>query len=102
MTLERQTNLIIRCKKFTHQRSHKGRQDAINIALRSLYTRDDEPDMLRTTMKRLLELAVTNVFFKRNESCYCKKEGLAMGALLSVILASPWMKSGGARLKFQT
>ena len=38
--------------------------EAINIALRSLYARDDEPDIPRTTMKRLLELAVTNVHFK--------------------------------------
>ena len=37
--------------------------EAINIALRSLYARDDEPDIPRTTMKRLLELAVTNVHF---------------------------------------
>ena len=37
-------------------------------------------------MKRLLELAVTNVHFKCNESWYCQKDGLAMGASLAVIL----------------
>ena len=47
-------------------------KEAINIAVRSLYARDDKPDITRT-MKRLLELAVTNVHFKSNESCYCQQ-----------------------------
>ena len=48
---------------------------AINIALRSHYARDDKPDIPRTTVKRLLELAVFNVHFKCNESWYCQKDG---------------------------
>ena len=39
-----------------------------NVALQLLYAMDDRPDIPRTTMKRLLELAVTNVHFKCNES----------------------------------
>ena len=55
-------------------------KEAINIALRSFYARDDKPDISRTTMKRLLELAVTKV--------HCQKDGLAMGASLAVTLAN--------------
>ena len=46
-------------------------KEANNIALRSLYASDDKPDIL-------LELAVTNVHFKCNESWYCQKDGLAI------------------------
>ena len=53
-------------------------------------------------MKRLLELAVTNVHFKCNESWYCQKDGLAMGASLAVVLANLWMKSWEPQLKLQT
>ena len=42
-------------------------EEAINIALRSLYARDNKTDTPRTTMKCLLELAITNVHFKCNE-----------------------------------
>ena len=60
-------------------------KEAINIALRSLYAKDDTPDIPRTTMKRLLELALTNVHFNCNEIWCCQKKGLAMGASLAVI-----------------
>ena len=53
-------------------------------------------------MKRLLELAVTNVHFKCNEVWYCQKDGLAMGASLALILANLWMKSWEPQLKLQT
>ena len=77
-------------------------KEAINIALRSLYARDNKPDIPRTKMKRLLELAVTNVHFKCNESLYCQKDGLSMGASLTVILANLWMKSWKPQMKLQT
>ena len=67
-------------------------KEVIEIALRSLYGRDDKPDIPRTTMKRLLELAVTDVHFKCNESWSCQKDGLAMGASLAVILANLLIK----------
>ena len=76
-------------------------KEAINFALRSLYARDDKRDIPRTTMKRLLDLAVTNVHFKCNESWYCQKDGLAMGASLAVILANLWMKSWEPQLKYR-
>ena len=53
-------------------------------------------------MKRLLELAVTNVHFTCNENWYCQKDGLAMSLSLAVILASVWMKFWMPHLKLQT
>ena len=53
-------------------------------------------------MKRLLELAVTNVHRKCNESWYCQRDGLAMGASLAVVSANLWMKSWEPQLKLQT
>ena len=53
-------------------------------------------------MKRLLELAVTNVHFKCNENWYCQNDGLAMGASLEVILANLWMKTSEPQLKLET
>ena len=52
-------------------------------------------------MKRLLELVDTNVHFKCNESWYCQKDGLALGASLRVILATLWMKFWEPKLKLQ-
>ena len=77
-------------------------KEAINIALRLLYTGDDKPDIPRTTMKHLLELAVGNVHFKYNGSWYCQKDGLAMRASLAAILANLGMKSWEPQLKLQT
>ena len=76
--------------------------ETIKIGLRSLYARDDKPDKPRKTMKRLLELAVTNAHFKCNGSLYCQKDGLAMGESLAVILTSLWMKSWEPQLILQT
>ena len=43
-------------------------------------------------MKRLLNMAVSKVFFKCNDSWYVQVDGLAMGASLAVILANLWLK----------
>ena len=77
-------------------------KEAINIALRSFYARDDKPDITRTTMKRLLELAFNSLHFKCNENWHCPKDGLATDASLAVILANHWMKSRERQLKLQT
>ena len=77
-------------------------KEAINIALRSLYARDDKPDITKTTMKRLQQFAITDVHFKCNESWYCQKYGLAPCASLAVILANHRMKSWEQQTKLQT
>ena len=63
-------------------------KEAIDVALRELYSAPNPPDIRRGTMKHLLRLAVTNVHFKCNDKWYCQKDGLAMGASLAVILAN--------------
>ena len=67
-------------------------KDAIDIALRKLYEQDEPPSIARTTMKRRLNMAVSQVHFKCNETWYVQKDGLAMGASLAVVLANLWLK----------
>ena len=62
--------------------------EAIEVALRSLYLSDHAPDMSRSTLKMLLKVAVTNVCFKCNDRRFCQVDGLAMGASLAVTLAN--------------
>ena len=68
-------------------------EEAIEIALKELYSSDEVPEIPRSAMKSLLRLAVTNVHFKCNKMWYTRSDGLAMGASLAVILANLWMKS---------
>ena len=65
---------------------------AVDIALRKLYEQDEPPSIARKTMKRLLNMAVSQVHSKCNETWYVQKDGLAMGASLVVILANIWLK----------
>ena len=74
-------------------------KEVISIALRSLNARGDKPEI---PMQRLLELAVTKVHFNCNESWYYQKDGLAIGASLSVISAKLWIKSWELQLNIQT
>ena len=67
-------------------------REAIEIALRELYSRNLVPQMLRSEMKCLLRLTVTNVYFICDLICYVQSYGLAMDASLSVLLANFWMK----------
>ena len=67
--------------------------EAIEIALRSLYSSDHAPEISRSTLKALLKLALTNVWFKCNERWFCQLNGLAMGTSPAVTLVNIWMKS---------
>ena len=67
-------------------------KEAIDIALRKLYEPGEPPSIARKTMKRLLNMAISQVHFKCNETWYVQKDGLAMGASLAVILANLWHK----------
>ena len=44
--------------------------EAIDIALRKLYEQDESPSITRKTMERLLNMAVSQVHFKCNETWY--------------------------------
>ena len=67
-------------------------KEAIDLALRNVYEPDEPPSIARKTMKRLLNMAISQVRFKCNETWYVQKDGLAMGASLAVILANLWLK----------
>ena len=62
-------------------------KEATDIALRKLYEQDEPPSIARKTMKRMLNMAVSQVHFMCG-TWYVQKDGLAMGAFLAVILAN--------------
>ena len=67
-------------------------KEATGIALRKLYEQDEPPSIARKTMKRLLNMAVSQDHFKCIETLYVQKDGLAMAASLVVVLANLWLK----------
>ena len=74
-------------------------KEAVEIALRRLYEQVNPPETSRKTMKKLLNLAVSRVYFKCNGLWYVEKDGLGMGASLAVILANLWLKEYEPALK---
>ena len=74
-------------------------KEAVEIALRRFNEQINPPETSRTTMKKLLNLAVSKVHFKCNGLWYEQKDGLAMGASLAVILANLWPKEYEPALK---
>ena len=66
--------------------THVPFNEALDIALRKLYERDEPPSPLhvRKIMKKLLHVAVSQVHFKSNESWYIQKNGLEMVASLAI------------------
>ena len=67
-------------------------KEAIDIALRKLYEQDEPPSIARKTMKRLLNMAVSQIHFKCNETWYAQNDGLPMGASFAINLANLWLK----------
>ena len=56
-------------------------KEAIEMALRKLYEQDVPPLIARKTMKRLLNMAVSQIDSKCNETRYVQKNDLAMGGI---------------------
>ena len=77
-------------------------KEAIEIALLKLYSQESPPEIQRATRKRLLNMAVSKVYFKCNDSWYVQIDGLAMGASLAVILANLWLKKYEFALRQET
>ena len=67
-------------------------KEAIDIALRKLYEKDEPPSIFWKTMKRLFNMAVSQVHFKCNETWYVQNYALAMGSSVVVILKNLWLK----------
>ena len=55
-------------------------KEAIEIALQKLYSHDSSPEIQRATIKRLLNMLLSKVSFKCNDSCHTPVDGLARGA----------------------
>ena len=66
-------------------------KEAIEIALQKLCSQESPPEVQRATMKRILKMAVSKVYFECNDSWYVQFDGLAMGASLTNILANLWL-----------
>ena len=67
--------------------------EAKEIALKELYSSNLAPEIPKSAMKSLLQLAVPNVHFKCCTGSGIYNQSLATGASLAVILANAWMKS---------
>ena len=65
--------------------------EAIEIAIEKLYAAS-EPQIERNTLRRLMEMAVTEVWFMAGTEWYIQRDGVAMGAAMAVILANLWLK----------
>ena len=73
--------------------------EAIDFALAKLYASEHRPKMPQNTFHELMKLAVKNVKFMVDGKWFVQKDGVAMGASLSVILANLWLKNFENRLK---
>ena len=65
--------------------------EAVEIALKEIYSNNLAPEIPRSAMKNLLKHAVTDVYLKCNGIWYVQSDCLAMGALLAEILANVMM-----------
>ena len=65
--------------------------EAIDLAIETLYM-SQEPEIERDTLRRLMEMAVTEVWFMAGTQWYIQRDGVAMGAAMAVILANLWLK----------
>ena len=66
--------------------------EAIEIALKELYSSNISPEIPRSAMESSLELAVANVHFKGNGIWYVQLGVFTMSASLAVILENMWIK----------
>ena len=72
--------------------------DAIELACEALYASSNPPELQQPTFKKLMEIAVTNVWFTSGSDWYIQRDGVAMGASLAVILANVWLKNYEAQI----
>ena len=72
--------------------------EAVEIVMRRLYEQIDPPEVSCKTMKNLLNLAVSKVYFKCNGLWYVQKDVVAMGASLAVMQYRPTCSSKNTNL----
>ena len=81
-------HFLYRRKKYTNVPVH----EVLELACEALYASKNPPELQQPTFKKLMELAVTNVWFMSGSDWYIQRDGVAMGASLAVILANIWLK----------
>ena len=64
---------------------------AIDLAIETLYM-SQEPKIERDTLRRLMKMAVTEVWFMAGTQLYIQRDGEAMGTAMAVILVNLWLK----------
>ena len=67
-------------------------REAIDLACDALYSSEEVPRVSRATVKTLMDIAVTEVWFMSGTDWYIQKDGVAMGASMAVVLANLWLK----------
>ena len=76
--------------------------EAIELACEAIYASSNPPEMQQPTFKKLMELAVINVWFMSGSDWYIQRDDIAMGASLAVILANIWLKKFEAQIAVET
>ena len=66
--------------------------EAIGLAVEALYEHNEDQVVEENTLKKLMKLAVTNVWFMSGQEWFIQTDGVAMGAAMAVILANLWLK----------
>ena len=72
-TLELEANEQIVSLKVKNLYTRVPTSEAIEVVLRCLYSSDNPPDIERSTLKLLLKPAITKVYFKVDDKCYCQQ-----------------------------
>ena len=73
-------------------------REAIDSALRKFCEQNELPSIAKKTMKRLLNMTVSQIHFECSETWYDERDSLAMEASLAVILANHWLKQNETEL----
>ena len=63
-----------------------------------MYEQGEPASIARKTMKRLLNMAFTQIYFNCNETRYVQKGDLAVGTSRAIVLSNLWLKLYGTAL----
>ena len=67
-------------------------KEPIEIVQQKLYNQESPPEIQKFTKKKLMNMALSRVYFKCNESWYVQTDGLPIGASLAAMLANLRLK----------
>ena len=76
-------------------------KEAIEIAQQKLYNQESPPEIQKFTKKKLMNMALSMVYFKCIESWHVQTDGLPIGASLAAIFANLRLKRFDFALKHE-